>query len=422
MSKSAPPEDDAFAGDKGASLRDRPVPRISIQAFCETPETGAVLQRAAQDRRLAKAHMTVHTGGIHAAAEHFADSSTPNLVVVETHERGEGVLRGLEALARVCDPTTKVIVIGADNDIALYRELIRQGVNEYLVGPLEPLQVIESISALYAGPDTGPIGRIFAFVGAKGGVGSSTVAHNTGWCLAEQMGVNTAIVDLDLPFGTAGLDFNQDPSQGVADALTSPERLDDVLLDRLLVKCGERLSLFAAPATLERDYEIDSDAYETVLDIVRQTVPAVVVDLPHIWTPWARNILMSADEIIITAAPELASLRNAKNLADMFKQNRPNDNAPRLVLNQVGIVKRPEIPAKDFAEAVGFDPLLVLPFDPQLFGTAANNGQMVAELNANARAAEGFKHLASALLGREPKVETKAKSSPILDFFKKKAG
>jgi pilus assembly protein CpaE len=406
--------------DYGAAVRDRPVPRISIQAFCESPDTGSVLQRAAMDRRLAKAHVTVHMGGIIAAAEHFTETPTPNLVIVECREKGKVVLERLEQLAQVCDPGSKVIVIGVDNDITLYRELIRAGVNEYIVAPFGPLTIIESIAALYVGPEAGPIGRIFAFVPAKGGVGSSTIAHNVAWCVAEQMKINTAVADLDLAFGTAGLDFNQDPVQGIADALLSPERLDDVLLDRLLVKYTERLSLLTAPATIERDYEVDTDAYDAVLDLVRASVPCVVIDLPHVWTPWAKQIMCSADEVVITASPDLASLRNTKNIFELVKQARPNDNPARLVLNQVGIVKRPEIPAKDFGDAVGSPPALVLPFDPQLFGTAANNGQMIAECSPQSRAAQGFSQLAQQLIGREVPIETKQKTSPFLEFLKGK--
>jgi pilus assembly protein CpaE len=153
----------------GAAVQDRPVPRISIHAFCESPETGAVIQRAGQDRRLAKAHLTVHMGGVFGAVEYFSDSSTPNVVMVETREHGPSILRELEKLAHVCDPGTKVIVIGGTNDIVLYREMIRQGVNEYLVAPLNPLQVIEAIATLYHSPAAAPIGKIFAFVGARGG-------------------------------------------------------------------------------------------------------------------------------------------------------------------------------------------------------------------------------------------------------------
>jgi len=395
----APGEDEPRPADLGGD--DRPVPRISIQAFCERPETSALLEQAAGDRRLAKAHVTIQMGGIPAAAEHFQETPTPNLILVETLGAGAEIFGHLEALAHVCDPSTRVIVIGSVNDITLYRELIRQGVSEYLVSPRSPLQVIHAIASLYVDPSAPPIGRTMAFFGARGGVGSSTLAHNIAWCIAEDLKSETTIVDLDLSFGTAGLDFNQDPGQGVAEALASPERLDDVLLDRLLTKCGDRLNLFAAPSTLDRDYEHDAGAYETVVDVVRSAVPMVVLDLPHQWTAWTKRLLMTADQVVLSATADLASLRNAKNMYDLITAARPNDPAPILVLNQVGAPKRPEIPAKDFAEAVGLEPSLILPWDPQLFGTAANNAMTVVEVNARHKASEGLRRLARQISGRE---------------------
>jgi pilus assembly protein CpaE len=181
----------------------------------------------------------------------------------------------------------------------------------------------------------------------------------------------------------------------------APERLDDVLLDRLLVKCSDHLSLFAAPAVLDRDLDMESESFESVLEIVRETVPCVIVDLPHLWSPWTKKILMAADEIVITATPDLASLRNAKNIIDIAKQMRSNGGLPHLVINQVGVPKRPEIPVKDFAQAIGIEPTLVLPFNPGLFGAAANNGQMIEELDAKNKATDGMRFLAKQLCGRD---------------------
>jgi pilus assembly protein CpaE len=393
----------------------KPVPRITIHAFCEHPETGSAIQRAGEDRRLAKAHLTVHMGGIRAAADQYQQSATPNLILVETQATGPELFADLAALAEVCDAGTKVVVIGHMNDVSVYREMIRQGVNEYLVSPLNPMQIIEAVSRLYVDPDAPPIGRSIAFMGARGGVGSSTIAHNIGWCISTRMNEDVIITDLDLPFGTAGLDFNHDPAQGIADALTAPERLDDVLLDRLLVKCSDHLSLFAAPAVLDRDFDMDADAFESVLEIVRATVPCVIVDLPHVWSGWTKKLLLAADDVVITATPDLASLRNAKNIIDLVKQTRVNDGLPHLVLNQVGVAKRPEIPVKDFAEAIGIEPTLVLPFNPGLFGTAANNGQMIEELDPKGKTTEGFRFLARQLCSREPApAKASAKKSSFL--------
>lgn len=401
----------------GAAPHERPVPRISIHAFCEFPDTSEVLTRAGEDRRLSKAQLTVQSGGVSGAAAHYRGQVTPNLLIVETQLSGKDALDQLDQLAEVCDPSTKVVVVGRVNDVELYRELMRRGASEYLVAPLNPLHVIEMVSGLYADPGSAPIGRVVSFVGARGGVGASTIGHNVGWCIAEGLNISTTIVDFDLPFGTAALNFNEEPNQGVADALSSPERLDDVLLDRLVTKRGDRLSLFTTAASLERDAESRVEAYETVVDVVRATTPCVVLDMPHLWTPWVRATLVAADEIVIVATPDLASLRNAKNMIELLKAARPNDSMPRLVLNQVGQPKRPEIPTKDFGETLGVEPAVVMPFDPALFGAAANNGQMLMEVQPKSPAADGVRRLAEIVTGRAVPTTVAKQQAPILSML-----
>ncbi|HKQ46168.1 MAG TPA: AAA family ATPase [Rhizomicrobium sp.] len=411
---SKPPRVENF----GAAPHERPVPRISIHAFCEFPDTVEALERAGGDRRLAKAHLQVQLGGIDAAVAQYHGQITPNLLVVETKLHGEEALAELDRLAEVCDPATKVIVVGRTNDVELYRELMRRGASEYLVAPLSPLQLIEVISGLYLDPGAAPIGRVVAVVGARGGTGSSTLAHNIGWCIAEELQINTCILDLDLPFGTVGLDFNDEASQGIAEALTAPERLDDVLLDRLLIKRGDRLSLFTAPAALERHFESTPESYETVIDAVRRAIPCVILDLPHGWSVWKKAALLGADDIVIVATPDLTSLRNAKNIIELVKGARPNDAPPRLVINQIGVPKRPEIPAKDFAETLGLDPAAVIPFEPATFGQAGNNGQMVIELAPKAPVAEALRNLCRAITGRTMQGVAAKNTVNIFSFLK----
>ena len=404
------------------STRARPIPRISIQAFCENGATAEIIQIAAEDRRLAKAHVNVHMGGIEAAVVHYQQNPTPNLIVLESSLPRDHLLAELDRLAENCDPGTKVLIIGQVNDVMLYRELLRRGVSEYLVDPVEPLQLMEAVSQLYNNPDTEPVGHVYAFVGAKGGVGSSTVCHNTAWALSEALKADVVIADLDLAFGTTGLDFNQDPMQGIADALSTPERLDEVLLDRLLTKCSEHLSIFAAPVALDRDYDISVEGCDQVIDVVRQNVPYVAVDLPHVWTPWAKGVLLQADEVVITAVPDLANLRNAKNMVDLLQQIRRNDSKPRLVINMVNMPKRPEISVKEFEAAVGLKAIAVIDFDSEVFGQAANNGQMIEELNAKARSASGFRDIALAISNRRDAQATKKASgfAPFLEKLKLK--
>jgi pilus assembly protein CpaE len=377
------------------------IPRIAVHVFAERQDTLAAAERAGQDRRMSRATTQIRVGGVAAAIEAYQAEPTPPLIVVECLKDPRTLLWEIDQLAEVCDAGTKVVVIGATNDILLFRELMRRGVSEYLVAPLQPLQLIAAIGGLFADPAQPFVGRSIAFVGARGGAGASAVAHNTAYAMSERIGVNTVIVDYDLPFGTAGLDFNQDPLGGVADALSQPDRLDATLLDRMMVRCTDKLSLFAAPATLDGDWDIQPDAFEEVTSRIRSTAPFVVLDLPHLWSGWMRKTLISADEVVIVATPDLASLRNAKNMIDLIKQGRPNDAPPRLVLNQVGVPGRPEIPAKDFGAALGVHPSLIIPFDAKVFGSAANNGQMIVEAGARSKAAEAFQTLAQIVSRRE---------------------
>jgi len=338
---------------------------------------------------------------------------------VERGARGAALLAQLAELAQVCDPSTKVIVIGRINDIALYRELMRQGVSEYIVRPQSPLHVIKSIANLYIDPSAPPIGRTIVFVGARGGVGSSTIAHNVAWCAAEEYKSDTIILDLDLPFGTASLDFEQDPTSGLVEALTSPERLDDVLLDRLLQKHTDRLSLFTAPNLLDRDYNLDDQAFETVVDVVRASAPTIIIDLPHIWTSWSKRLLQTADEIVITAAPDLASFRNTKNLVDVISGARPNDSAPILVLNQFD-PKVSSVQAEQYVEHVGLKPALVIGWEPQLFHAAATNAAPIVEVGAKSKTAQGLRDLAARVLGRTDVLAANSRFS-LAGLFKKRA-
>ena len=393
-----------------------PAPRVSVQAFCENVDTAAAIQAAGEDRRLAKAHLRIQMGGLTAAIEAYQSSPTPNVIILESDTRSEDILGGLDQLANYCDAGTRVMVIGRMNDVTLYRELVRRGVSDYLISPVGVLDVVRAVCGLFSAPDAKPVGRVIAVVGAKGGVGASTVSHNIAFSIARDLMLDSVVTDLDLAFGTAGLDFNQDPPTGIAEAVFSPDRIDTAFVDRLLAKCTDHLNLLAAPATLDRVYDFGADAFEAIFDSLRATVPCVVLDVPHQWTGWTKQTLVGADDVLIVAAPDLANLRNTKNIYDFLKAARPNDRHPRYCLNQVGVPKRPEIKAADFAKALEEEAMAIIPFEPQLFGSAANNGQMIAEISSGHRTAEMFRQLAQHLTGRsEPKKQRSGLLSPLIE-------
>ena len=389
---------DKLRGDKSEQIA--PVPRISIQAFCDSPEVSQVVTAAASDRRMDRAQIKVHMGGAAAAVEAYRASPTPNVIIIESGAARNELVSFLETLAEFCDPGTKVVVVGRLNDIILYRELMSRGISDYLVAPFTVIDLVRAISHLYSDVSANPVGRIIAVTGTKGGCGASTVAHNLAWSISREMQLSTVIVDLDLAFGTAGLDFNQDPPQSIAEAVFAPDRLDSNLIDRLLSKCTDNLSLLAAPATLERPYDFGETAFDGVFDVLRASVPCIVLDVPHQWSAWTRRALIGADEVVVVAAPDLANLRNAKNILDVLRTTRPHDHPPKLVMNGIGMVRRPEISVPDFVKAVELTPVATIPFDAKIFGMASNNGQMIGEVDSGAKIAEMFVSMARMVSGR----------------------
>lgn len=408
----APPE----AVNSGARL----IPRITVQAFCEHSQTAQQVETALVDRRMSKVALTTHNGGLEGAIETYRSNPTPNLILVETSLQPDEIPQALTRLAEVCDADTRVIVLGHVNDVLLYRELIRSGVSEYLVLPVEAQAIVAAISDLFVAEDAAPIGRTIGFISAKGGAGSSTIAHNIAWTSANMLRQQVLIVDMDLPFGTAGLDFNQDPPHGIADALFAHEKIDAVMLDRLMSKAASNINLLTAPGTLEQAYDFGVDDFEQIIEIIQSNIPIVMLDIPHQWSGWVRHTLMTLDEIIIVAEPDLANLRNAKSMVDTVRALRPADADPHLVLNRVGVPKRPEISPAEFTAALNIDLIGQVPFEAALFGTAANNGQMIAEVSAGHKVNETFRTISAKVTGRSaPQAGKNASGLALPSLFKK---
>ncbi|WP_027998857.1 AAA family ATPase [Sinorhizobium arboris] len=356
-----------------------PIPKVEIAAFCRSEEVTQAIRTAALDRRMARATLTIKTGGINEAAALYSGFTSPNLVVVESDEDDVPLMAALEGLAMECVTGTKVIVIGRSNDVARYKKLLDAGVSDYLVAPFDPMDFVAAVHRCFRAPVEEKLGRIVAFVGAKGGTGSSTLAHNVAYAMSKRVDADVLLADLDLQSGTLDLNFDIEATQGMVDVLESPDRLDEVLLRRLAVPHTDRLHLLPATADLNKFFSLREDDVDHLLDVARSSSWHLVVDLPHIWTGWTRKILLEADDIVITATPDLASMRNAKNLVDFLKRARPNDPPPRIVLNKTETPKLAEIKPKDFVAAVGVQESISVPFDPKLFGAAANNGRLVID-------------------------------------------
>ena len=371
------------------------LPVINVHFFPCTAEGARLFAEVARSRQFVRTHVDMTEGGIPAAVATYQERPTPELLVVESAARGDALFEELAALAEVTMPETQVVVFGHVNDIELYRTLIEEGVADYIALPTTATRVVAALARLFAGEKLEKLGREVVFLGAKGGVGSSIIAHNVAWVLSEDWHVNTAVVDLDLAFGTAGLDFDVHPAQGLIEALESSDRMDTTLIDRLLHKCSEHLMVLAAPGNIDKTVTIQEQALDLVLETLRETVPLSILDMPSDWCEWMRTAIAHADEVVITATPELAALRNTRLLAEKIKGLRTGEAPPLLVLNQVGMGKRPEIPASEFADAVGLEVTEEIPFDATAFGEAALKGVMLLEEAPKSEAAQAIRRLAA---------------------------
>ena len=392
--------------------------RISINAFVTSPETRATVEAASGDRRMHHCRVDLFDGDVPQAAAYYGEASTPQLILVETQLSGDELLAGLDSLAENCDAGTHVLLVGSDNDIIQYRALISRGISDYLLKPLQVNALIESAERIFVDPDQPQLAKMYAFYGVEGGVGASTTAHNVAWAMANVLDEDVTLVDLDLCFGTAAFAYNMEVSQGVEDMLVAPDRIDEQLYQRFLLRHSDRLAILGNRATLGNDANVDPDALDQALGFVRQQTGAVVLDVPHLWTGWVRQLLVEADEAVIIGTQDLAALRDLKSVVETLNKERGQESKVRVVLNHGGLSKKTEVPVKEFEEAAGAEVFAVIPHDPVVFGQAANNGQMLGDVNRKHKAVEAFVELAKLLTGRgEAPVRKRKKAG--LKLFKK---
>ncbi|HVO01912.1 MAG TPA: AAA family ATPase [Candidatus Cybelea sp.] len=395
--------------------------RFNIEAFPLSRETEAALEGLRTEREFSKVKLSILFGGLARAVKHYADNPSPRVIIVEDPSGIDQLLKNLEQMADVVEPGRKVIVIGSINDVQVYRRLVSQGVAEYLVGPVSTQEIVEAVVEAIRDPSAKQQGRLISFIGARGGVGSTTVACNAAWTLADMTKDETILIDLDLNFGTAALGLNLDPKQSVGDALLDTERLDHTLVERFLMEHDEHLSVMSTQGTLKELYRPTTETIERLIDLTRQMAAHVVVDLPRQWSDWLSNLLVLSDEVVITAAPDLSNLRDAKMLVDWMRSRRGEQANVRLVLNKLDAAKKTQLSLKDFQESLRLAPIGVLPFEPQVFGQLSNNGQVFGEGARSHKAAATFRQLATALGARQSAERSAAPGDkPLLGWLKKK--
>ena len=395
--------------------------RINIGAYVLTDAVRDAVNALNEDRLFLRSTISTAEGGMQSAMEKLNDRSTPELLIVETTSHGETMFNELNALAEVCQPGTRVIIVGAENDINVFKTLIEQGISQYFVATVNADELKAAIVDAFADKSANAKCRTLAFTGLRGGVGSSVLAHNVASSLAGLYDEDVIVVDLDIPFGTAALSFNIQPQKTIADAIAQSSSIDETLLMRYLEAGEKNVSLLCAPGHLNSGVEINDRSLETVMNVVKQMASYVIFDVPHMWNSWVQDILVDVDETIVVGTPDLYNLRDGKNVFEFLSPNRGMDAPTRLVLNKVGEVKKGQLADKEFKDVLGLNPTVSIPFDSDAFSTAMNNGEMISKVAGRSKAAQGIETLAKLVSGKEAatKVAKDGDGGFLSSLFKK---
>jgi pilus assembly protein CpaE len=365
--------------------------RLPLMAFVDA-ETERVLQESSG----MLGRCAIMRGGIAKAIEYLSEQRSPQLLLVDI----SGVdlpLSKIQILADVCEPGTNVVALGDRNDVGLYRDLLEIGVSNYLVKPLTRELLGRVLSPKTAPSDATKaalkLGKIVAFVGARGGVGATTLAGNLAWHLANRQGRRVALVDLDLQHGDAALLFNAELTPGFRDALANPLRLDHILLDRTMTQVGERLFVLGSVEPLHENVQITPGAIDTLFASLRSQFHYIIVDAPRTPAPAYRRALEMADRRVIVVDQTMRSMRDGVRFANLFEDDR---NV--FVVNRVGEFRQ-ALSLPDVQKVLQVKPSSLIPFLPKLVASAAQHA--VAAASKRGKFADGIDKLALELSGRQ---------------------
>lgn len=385
-----------------------------LAAFVTDADSRSVVAAAVETLELEGAEVVLATLG--EAAERLARMPTPRRLVVDL-SASDDPLADLGRLAEVCDADTRLLALGEVNDVNLYRRLRGAGADDYLVKPLDLESVRDALrrldeSAAEGEPDDG-LGRIIAVVGARGGVGATTVAVNCAWLIAHEFGQRTALVDLDLYFGSCGLALDLEPGQGFREALENPERIDGLFIERAMVRESDNLFVLAAEDELENAHGFDPAALEVLIDHLRRDFAHIVFDMPRFAAKSQIKLFTPPLATALVSDPSLAGLRDTKRLAKLLKRDAATPDVA-VVLNRVGAAKGGELGLGDFERGLEEKVSCLIPFDAKAAATSAVAGTPLVQAAPRAKPSQAMRKLACRLSAAEA---AKVESSPLRRLF-----
>lgn len=356
------------------------LPAANVAVFSQDQSTLGAAGGVEEDWRFARVSVTTIKGDVQKAIETYAEAASPDLVIIQTETMEESFTKQLEELAGLCNEGTAAIVVGPDNDVNLYRRLIDMGISDYLVRPLETAEIAEVIAKTLIEKLGVSGSRLMAFVGSKGGVGTSTLAQATAWCAAENMDQKALFLDLAGGWSTASVSMGFEPTTTLAEAIGAAEHNDDDSLNRMIVKSGEKLDVLASGGEIMLEGNISAGELERLLDYVMTKYPVVIVDLSHALPTLMYMVLSKANHIVLSSTGSVSALRLARSLLQEIRNIRGEDNTNvSLFINKYGQASSHEVPKKDIPNAIGLDPAGIITYDPVTFGKCESEGKKLTE-------------------------------------------
>ncbi len=379
---------------------DMPAPRL-VALVADEVTREAASRAAAQ---LGWTDAVVRAGGIAKAARALDSARPPAVLLVDLADEAEPDV-AVGDLVKRCGSATRVIAIGTANDVTLFRRLMMRGVADYMLKPVSSEVLCDALRRAVRNeaeaPESKRRARIHALVGARGGIGTSTLCLGLAWILNQEHKLQTAVVDLDLHFGNLPLSIDLEPGRGLRQALEHPERTDGLLLASAMVKGEEGLPILAAEEPLEDMLRFEGEGANALIDALAQDYDCLLIDVPRSLDGAARHVLATADTTIVVTDLSLSSLRDAFRLNGLVKGLGGHD--PITVANQVGALHRGEIGRSEFERGLGAPLEFAIPFDPKAARSMAVSGKTLPAADGAGKAAAELRRVAARVAGQEAK-------------------
>ena len=346
----------------------------------------------------------VNKGGLRNAVQTLSVSASPQILLVDLSESGDP-LNDINALAEVCEPGTIVIASGQVNDVRLYRDLLASGLHDYLLKPMSPDMLRDSIANAQAilnapklneGDNERPHSSI-AVIGTRGGVGASSIVTSLAWLMSEKNGRTTALLDLDVHFGTGALALDLEPGRGLTDAIENPSRIDGLFIERAMVRANDKLAILSAEAPINSPIISDGSAFYQLQEEMRAAFECTLTDLPRGMLVMHPHLMADVQIAVVVTELTLAAARDAIRILSWMKSNAPQAQVV-VVANKLQPTGQTEISRKDFESSIERKIDFAIPYDPKAAAQSAKLGKSIAETAKGNKTGQPMSDLATRLI------------------------